>query len=192
MTPKFLFVSLVLATAPCAFSQTAPPLPAATGTPAPIARIHVRPGDGKQDDRDKRMPPRGDMQGPGSRLLPPGTWWRDAAVVNRIGLMPDQQKRMDEIFLQSRLQLIHMHATLEEEELLLEPVLNTNPIDQSKALEHIGKIADTRADLEKANAKMLLGIRAVLNAEQWTKLQAERHGPRGGRDGGPHGPPLPQ
>lgn len=191
MTPRFLLASLVLAAAPCAFSQAAPPLPSAAKSPAPITRAHARADAGKPDDRDKRMMRGGEMHGPGNRLLPPGTWWRDAAVASRIGLLPDQQKHIDEIFLESRVQLIHMHASLEEEELLLEPVLNANPVDQSKALEHIGKIADTRADLEKANAKMLLGIRAVLNADQWTKLQAERHGQRGridmGADRGPEG-----
>ncbi len=179
MTPRFLLASLVLAAVPCGFSQAAPPPPPAAKSPAPITHAHARADAGNPDDRDKRMMRGGEMHGPGNRLLPPGTWWRDAGVASRIGLMPDQQKRIDEIFLQSRVRLIHMHASLEEQELLLEPVLNANPVDQSKALEHIGTIADTRADLEKANAKMLLGIRAVLNADQWTKLQAERHGQRG-------------
>jgi len=32
-------------------------------------------------------------------------------------------------------------------------------------------VAQTRAELEKANARMLLGIRRVLNPDQWKKLQ---------------------
>jgi Spy/CpxP family protein refolding chaperone len=128
--------------------------------------------------------PGGEMHGPLGGLLPPGTWWRNPEVITRLALTTDQQKRIDDIFLQSRVQLIHMHASLEEEELLLEPLLDANPVDQTKALAQIGKIADTRADLEKTDAKMLLGIRAVLNADQWTTLQGPH---RGGRDGGPGG-----
>jgi hypothetical protein len=40
-------------------------------------------------------------------------------------------------------------------------------------------VAQARAELEKANARMLLGFRGVLTQEQWKKLQAEdphRHG----------------
>ncbi len=111
-------------------------------------------------------------------MLPEGTWWRNPEVVSRIGLTPDQTKRIDELFLQSRVQLIDLHASLEKQELLLEPLMDANPVDQGKALAQIGKIADTRAELEKADAKMLLSIRAVLNADQWTKLQDRHRGDR--------------
>ena len=109
----------------------------------------------------------------GPRIVPEGMWWKNTELVQRIGLSGDQVKKMDDIFLEARIKLIHMKASLEEEELLLEPMINANPPDSGKALAQIGRIADTRASLEKANAGMLLGIRAVLSPEQWTKLQAE-------------------
>jgi hypothetical protein len=93
--------------------------------------------------------------------------------VAKLNLSADQQKKMDDIFLQFRIKLIHMKASLEEEELMLEPLINANPPDSAKALAQINRIADTRADLEKANAAMLLGVRGVLTPDQWTKLQAE-------------------
>jgi Spy/CpxP family protein refolding chaperone len=114
-------------------------------------------------------------RGRGDNLLPFGMWWKNPDVAARIGLSPDQQKRIEDVFLQSRLQLIHLHASLQEEQLLLEPLLSANPFDQAKALEQINKIADTRADLEKTHAKMLLNIRSVLTADQWAKLRNHDH-----------------
>lgn len=119
-------------------------------------------------------PPMGFGMGPGS--MPMGSWWKNQELAQKIGLSTEQVKRIDDIFVQSRVQLIHAHAALEEQELLLEPLMSANPIDQGKALAQINKIADLRADLEKTNAKMLLGIRGVLTAEQWTKLQGMHHG----------------
>jgi Spy/CpxP family protein refolding chaperone len=117
--------------------------------------------------------------GPEARLLPPGMWWRDTGTVSAIGLSSDQQKHIDQIFLDSRVQLIHMHASLEEEQLRLDEALRTTPFDQAKAMASIDKTADTRAMLEKTDAKMLLTIRDVLTADQWTKLQAmHARGPR--------------
>lgn len=112
--------------------------------------------------------------GPGG--MPPGTWWKSTEMAQKIGLSADQVKRIDDIFVKSRVELIHAHAALEEQELMLEPLMSANPIDQGKALSQINKIADLRADLEKTNAKMLLGIRGVLSADQWTKLQTMHHG----------------
>jgi Spy/CpxP family protein refolding chaperone len=114
-------------------------------------------------------------RGQGMGILPHGMWWKNPDVVKDLNITPDQQKQLDKILLDSRLQLIQMHATLEEEQVKLEPILNANPFDQSRALAQISHIADLRADLEKTNAKMLLGLRGVLSADQWTKLQTERH-----------------
>ena len=133
------------------------------------------------------------------RILPPGPWWKDQDLVQRLELTLDQQKRIDDTFLQNRVALIQMHASLDEEELLLGPLLNANPVDQGRTLAEISKIADMRAELEKANARMLLQMRGVLNQAQWKRLQQERPGgmrrhmfPRG-QDGsrGPMDPHTP-
>ena len=109
---------------------------------------------------------------------PPGIWWKNPDIIQKLTITPDQQKRMDDIFQQSRIQLIDLKAAVEKEEVLLEPMLAVNPPDTNKILAQIDKAAQARAELEKANAKMLLGIRTVLTPDQWTKLQAEERGNR--------------
>ena len=131
----------------------------------------------------------------GLRIGPPGIWWHNPDLVQKLTLTPDQQKRMDDIMQQSRLQLIDLRANVEKQELLIEPMLAANPPDTTKVLAQIDRTAQARAELEKAIAKMLLSIRTVLTPDQWTKLQAEErdnrrsHTPRGGmRDGAPTPP----
>ena len=145
-------------------------------------------------------------EGGGMGIALHGAWWKNPNMVSQLGLSADQQKHLDDILLQSRLQLIQLKASLEEEQVKLEPLLNASSFDQANAYSQISKIADLRAGLEKANAKMLLGLRSVLTADQWTKLQedrhphrtgpAEGHGPDGhgqgrGQGTGPAGPPPP-
>jgi Spy/CpxP family protein refolding chaperone len=115
-------------------------------------------------------------------------WWKNADIVQKLSLTADQQKRMDDIFQQSRLQLIDLKANVEKQELLLEPMLSANPPDTNKVLAQIDQVASARAELEKANARMLLGIRGVLSADQWTKLQAEKQEMRQKFMRGPGGP----
>jgi Spy/CpxP family protein refolding chaperone len=115
----------------------------------------------------------------GLRVGPPGIWWHNADLVQKLGLTPDQQKKMDDILQQSRLQLIDLRANVEKQEVMMEPMLSANPPETNKILAQIDRTAQARAELEKANAKMLLGIRDVLTPDQWTKLQAERQSRRG-------------
>jgi Spy/CpxP family protein refolding chaperone len=183
MTRKTLLhlVSLSLLSGSLAIAQQTPPDPAAPPPPPADARA------GTRDGRDVRMM-RFDGMRPGARISPPGMWWKNPDIIQKLSLTADQQKKMDDIFQQSRLQLIDLKANVEKQEVVLEPMLDVNPPDTNKVLAQIDQIAQARAELEKANARMLLGVRGVLTADQWTKLQAEvrmhRHMMRG-----PGGPP---
>lgn len=187
MKSALLLSALFLASVPVLSAQDAPP-------PSPTPKAAPAPSKGRPVmHREVHIMERHDDGGSRGLMLPPGTWWKSPEITQKIGLSTDQQKRIEDIFLQSRVQLIDAHAALEKQELMLEPLLSANPIDQSKAFAQISKIADTRAELEKTNAKMLLGIRAVLTAEQWTKLQNTHHffhGPERMRMHGPGGPDM--
>jgi Spy/CpxP family protein refolding chaperone len=102
-----------------------------------------------------------------------GTFWRNPDWVRVLDITADQQKKMDDIFQQYRLRLIDLTASLQKEELILEPFLGSTrpgPEAEPKILAQIDRIADARAELEKATSRMLMSILQVLNAEQWTKL----------------------
>ena len=176
-----LFSAAIAAPAASAQQPQPPAPPAAAGQAPPPPHAPMPPMVGMSREYHGG----GDMH-PGARIVPPGTWWRNPDMIQALTLTADQQKKMDDILLQSRIELVRLKASLDEQQLLLEPMLNANPPDSAKSLAQIGRIADLRANLEKANAKMLLSIRAVLTADQWTKLQATG---RGGRH--MHGDPGP-
>jgi periplasmic protein CpxP/Spy len=112
-----------------------------------------------------------------------GRWWSDPETAKRLSLTADQQKKMDDAFQQSRLKLIDLNANLQKEEAMLEPLMAAEQPDGPKLLAQSDKVAQARAELEKANTRMLLGIRLVLTPEQWKKVQAENPAGGGGRGG---------
>ena len=131
------------------------------------------------------------------RMGPPGRWWDDPQMAQKLGLSAEQQKKMDDIFLQSRLKLIDQHAAVEKEEAILEPMVSSDQPDEGKILSQIDRVAQSRAELEKANARMLLGLRRALTTSQWQTLRTLEPGP-GDRDSrhdrrrrGSDGPPPP-
>jgi Spy/CpxP family protein refolding chaperone len=118
---------------------------------------------------------------------PTGKWWDNPGLAKRLNLTADQQKKMDDVFQQHRLRMIDLHAALEKEEATLDPLIEAANPDDSKVLPQIDRVAQARAELEKANARLLLGLRHVLTPEQWKTLDSEGHGPHGpgGRVGQP-------
>jgi Spy/CpxP family protein refolding chaperone len=121
------------------------------------------------------------------RSLPPGTWWRNPDMVQKLALNTDQVKRIEDVFQQHRLKLVDLDATLEKEEITLEPLMSAETPDETKTLAQIDKVAQARAELEKANARFLFAIRRVLTPDQWKKLQEISRPQDGGR-----GAPPPQ
>jgi len=159
--------ALLLTLAGIAFAQ-GPPLPNRDGPPG-------RPGGAPGGP--------GRPGGPPGLLIPQGRWWTDPTEVARLGLTADQQKRIDAEFQQDRLKLIDLTAAVEKEEAILEPLLAMERPDEKAVLAQIDRIAQSRAELEKADARMLLGFRSVLSADQWRRLQEDSRqqpGPRGG------------
>jgi hypothetical protein len=106
--------------------------------------------------------------------MPPGRWWNDPAIVQSIGLSAAQIKKMDETFNGARDHLIDLDATVRKAEGGLQPLLDTDPVDPAKIMAQIERLTLAKAELEKANAQMLLDIRLQLTHDQWVKLAGLR------------------
>ena len=103
-----------------------------------------------------------------------GRWWNNPEVAEKLKLTDDQRKAMDQILLQHRETLIDLHANLDKAEVAMEPLMHADQPDEGKILAQIDKVAQARAELEKANARFLLALRAKLTPDQWKQLQTLR------------------
>jgi periplasmic protein CpxP/Spy len=168
--------ALLLGGLPLAAQETPSNAPA----PPPMAMMQ---GPGMPGVDSGPMAPRRPPMEHAFRMGPRGRWWDNPEIAQKVGLSADQQKKMDDIFQQSRLKLIDEHAAVEKEETILEPLLSAEQPDESRILAQIDKVAQSRAELEKANARMLLGLRGVLTTTQWKTLQTLRQESREDRRG---------
>ena len=125
-----------------------------------------------------------------------GRWWNNPKVIERLKLTDDQRKAFDQILLDHREKLIDLHANVEKAELAMEPLVQAEQPNESAILAQIDKVAQARAELEKAHARYLLALRSKLTPEQWKQVQDFRRNREQMRDGwgpgghrpGEHGP----
>jgi protein CpxP len=130
----------------------------------------------------------GPAQGPGSGFgmhRPPleramgsmgehARWWNDPTEAAKLKLTDAQRKSMDDTLQQHRESLVDLRSALEKAELQLGPMMKEDQPNEGNILAQIDKIAQARAELEKANARFLLAVRSKLTPEQWKQLQADR------------------
>ena len=136
-----------------------------------------------------------------------GRWWNNPKIVEKLKLTDDQRKAMDQIFQDHREKLVDLRANVEKAEIEMEPLVRADQPNEQAVMAQIDKVAQARAELEKANARFLFALRAKLTPEQWKQVQDFRqshegmrrdfrqrsgHGPGPGNgDGGDHGAPAP-
>jgi len=85
---------------------------------------------------------------------------------------PINRRRWKTSSSRARLRLIDLNAALQKEEATMEPLMAADQPDDARLLAQVDKVAQARAELEKANGRMLVGMRRVLTPDQWKKLQA--------------------
>lgn len=115
----------------------------------------------------------GTMRG-GLQLGPPGRWWDDKKFAKSLGLNGDQQKRMDAVFGQNRDALLLRNDALQKAEDRLEALTRGGKVPESALFAEIDRVAQAKADLEKAYAHMLLQLREEMTPEQVGLLDEHR------------------
>jgi periplasmic protein CpxP/Spy len=122
-----------------------------------------------------------------------GQFWNNPKIVEQLKLTDEQRKEMDGILLEHREKLVDLRGAEEKAELEMQPLMGADEPNETAILAQIDKIASARAELEKANARFLLALRAKLTPDQWKQVQEFRERPRGPRgqwgrgEGGPGG-----
>jgi protein CpxP len=101
-------------------------------------------------------------------------WWNDPKMVDQLKLTDDQRKAMDGIMQDQKMKLVDLHANLEKAELAMQPLMQADTPNETAILAQIDKVAQARAELEKANARFLLALRAKLTPDQWKQVQQMR------------------
>jgi Spy/CpxP family protein refolding chaperone len=103
-----------------------------------------------------------------------GRFWNNPKIVEALKLTDEQKKTFDEILQKHRETLIDMRANVERAEVAMEPLIRDDQPNEALILAQIDKLAQARAELEKANARYLLAIRSKLTPDQWKQVEAFR------------------
>ena len=99
-----------------------------------------------------------------------GKWWKNSQIVKQLQLKESQVAQIEQVFLSHQNKLLSANAELEKRELQLKTLMQADSMQEAQAQKAIEQVAMARAELEKANASMMLSIRKNISKEQWNKL----------------------
>lgn len=152
---------------------------AATAAGAQDAPREPRGGDGPEH-RMMRMAP------------PPFDWWRNSELAQKLNLTDQQKQQLEQVFAQTKIQLLDLKGSVEREEIKLQSLMNADPLNEAQVLAQIENVQAARSKLGKNFALMAFNFRKILTVDQWKMLQQQdmmRFHRR--REEGPGKPPPP-
>ena len=103
--------------------------------------------------------------------LPPGKWWEDQRLAERVGLSSDQQQQIRDLVYRGARRMIDLKAAVDLAGLDLAEVVNSSDFDAEAVRAAYAVFQNARHRLENERFEMLLDVRQVLTTEQWRKLQ---------------------
>lgn len=115
-----------------------------------------------------------------------------AEISEKIGLSPDQQTKIKDLFYKSGKTSIDLKATMAKTELDLRHSMSGEEIDDKVVLKALDAHLAAEAAFKRNRIQQLLDLRKIVSAEQWKQLDQMRRerreerredGERGGRRG---------
>lgn len=103
--------------------------------------------------------------------LPPGKWWEDQRLVERVGLTEDQQQQIRQVVFESARRMIDLNADVKLAGLELAEVVDQVEFDPQPVRKAFANFQTARQKLEQERFEMLLDVRQILTYEQWKKIE---------------------
>jgi Spy/CpxP family protein refolding chaperone len=103
--------------------------------------------------------------------LPPGKWWENERLSQRIGLSSEQREQIDELVYDHAHRMIDLNADIKRTELELANLVGQPEFDSDRVRTAFSAFQQARHALEMERFEMLLAVREVLSTEQWGLIQ---------------------
>jgi Spy/CpxP family protein refolding chaperone len=110
----------------------------------------------------------------GEFRMPPGTWWRNPRLVERLHITPEQQKKMHDLVFAHAQRMIDLNAAVKKAELTLGDLAERDDFDVKAVRAAFARLQEARQKLESERFELLVGFRQLMTAEQWRQLNALR------------------
>ncbi|MCP4348766.1 MAG: periplasmic heavy metal sensor [Desulfobacterales bacterium] len=105
--------------------------------------------------------------------LPGGKWWRLPNIAKELKLTPDEQKKLDNLFVTNRRKLIDLKNNVEKEKFELETSLESADFDESSCTALFKKLQDARIKLAEEQFRFVVEVRKLLGLYKYQQLKAK-------------------
>jgi Spy/CpxP family protein refolding chaperone len=97
-------------------------------------------------------------------------WWQNDEIVTQLKLTPEEIRKLDEAYVESRRRMLEIMGRVEAERFKLEELLSRPEIDAAAIREQNRQMESARSKLAEERLDFLLKSREILGYERFQKL----------------------
>jgi Spy/CpxP family protein refolding chaperone len=97
-------------------------------------------------------------------------WWQNDEIISQLKLTPEEIKKLDDAYVESRRSMLEIMGRVEAERFKLEEMMSRPEIDVAAVREQNRRMESARSELAEVRFDFLLESREILGHERFQKL----------------------
>jgi Spy/CpxP family protein refolding chaperone len=104
--------------------------------------------------------------------VPTGKWWYNPQIQKNLNLSQNEIGQLDNLFANSRLNLIQLKSEVEREQFELDQLLSKKKVDDAEVKKQFQKLEQARKKLANERLDFVIGVRNILGADRFQQLKS--------------------
>jgi Spy/CpxP family protein refolding chaperone len=104
--------------------------------------------------------------------VPTGKWWYNPQIQKNLNLSQNEIGQLDNLFANSRLNLIQLKSEVEREQFELDQLLSKKKVDDAEVKKQFQKLEQARKKLANERLEFVIGVRNILGADRFQQLKS--------------------
>jgi Spy/CpxP family protein refolding chaperone len=104
--------------------------------------------------------------------IPAGKWWHRSGMASKLNLSEAEKATLDQKYIEIRRNMLKLKSVLESEGFELEVLLESEPLNEPKALEQHERLQKARSDLANERFRFVLEARKIIGLDRFQQLKA--------------------
>lgn len=105
------------------------------------------------------------------QTTPNGKWWKDPVIAKQLNLSADDVKKLDQLFVKSRRNMIDLKNRVEKEQFEYQNLMESKTLDEAAINRQLGRLEQARAALNEERSRFVVGVRKILGRDRFQRLQ---------------------
>ena len=109
----------------------------------------------------------------GADVIPHGKWWTVPDVVKDLNLTAEEQKQLDDLYVESRRNMVDLQTNLKKERIEMEQLFNAETFNEAECMDRFKRLQNARNHKSVERFSFIVNVRKLLGKDRFWRLKGK-------------------